>query len=167
MARESLKDDLAARLVISSLISAPAQDPSTEVRAKAASSLALLAAKATAAVPALIDALDDREPIVHHAAMHALAAIGPTAKPALPRLIAMVENAPADRPAPEEVRALIANVDNDSYAVRSKATHAWKSSAAMSWCHCTRPSRKARPWKPSAGCELSSTDWKHRSATTA
>jgi HEAT repeat protein len=124
VAYDRSKDELTARLVIASLMTALAKDANKEVRAEAATCLALLAAKATVAVPALIDALDDREPIVHYAAMRALAAIGPAAKPALPRLVEMVENAPADRPAQEEVRALIANVDNDSYALRSKATHA-------------------------------------------
>ena len=61
------------------------------VREEAASALGAIGPSATNAVPALIEALDDKKPRVQWAAAAALGNIGPDAKAAVPALIKRVE----------------------------------------------------------------------------
>jgi hypothetical protein len=63
---------------------------SAEVRAAAAVVLGQVGPEAKAAVPALTDALKDRDSLVRSMAADALDRIGPDAKPAVPTLVAML-----------------------------------------------------------------------------
>ena len=63
-------------------------------RESAAESLGRFGPAAGAAVPALVDALKDKEERVRHEALNALEMIGPSARQAVPALQGIIENGP-------------------------------------------------------------------------
>ena len=80
--------------------------PAPQTRNAAAYEIAGMGASAAAAVPALIDALDDQIPAVRYPVTIALLEIGPAAKAAVPRLQQMMDEEINDEIAASARRAL-------------------------------------------------------------
>ena len=80
--------------------------PAPQTRNAAAYEISGMGPAAVAAVPALIDALDDPEPSVRFPVTVALAEIGPKAKAAVPKLKKMVDDEINDEVAAAAKRAL-------------------------------------------------------------
>jgi len=80
--------------------------PAPQTRNAAAYEIAGMGAEATAAVPALIEALDDPVPSVRFPVTVALMEIGPAAKAAVPRLQQMMDEEINDEIAASARRAL-------------------------------------------------------------
>ena len=68
------------------------KSPDADTRVTACSALRLMPGKPVAAVPALIEALKDKVPLVRSTAIAALAHVGPQAKDAVPALTALLDD---------------------------------------------------------------------------
>lgn len=82
------------------------KQPAPQTRNAAAYEIAGMGPEAAAAVPALIEALDDESPVVRFPVTVALGEIGPAAKAAVPRLRVMVDEEINDEVAASARRAL-------------------------------------------------------------
>jgi RNA polymerase sigma factor (sigma-70 family) len=90
LAKQGMKDS-EAKAAVAAIIPA-LRDPSISVRQYAIQALAAFGPAAEGAVPALMDALDDRT--LNMYAITALGSVGPPAKAAVPKLLSMLEATP-------------------------------------------------------------------------